>query len=184
LKPEHPLPLGETIQAIEQADVITLGPGSLFTSVIPNLLVRGISEAIARSTALKAYFCNLMWQPGETMHFKASDHVAEIHKHAGAPIVDCVIVNTKRVGAPLRKLYAREQAREVEVDRDRLEEMGLDVVEEELLGNSDKAWHDPHRAAAVAVRLALEGRKLRNRGAILRPLTGGVLDVPGSAGLS
>jgi len=169
LKPQKPLPLSETIRAIEEADLITLGPGSLFTSVVPNLLVQGISEAIARSIAMKAYFCNLMWQPGETMHFRASDHVMEINKHAGAPIVDCVIVNTKPVGAPLRKLYAREQARPVEVDRERLIDMGLQIVEDELLASSGKARHDPHRAAATAISLALQSRQQqRGAAALLR----------------
>src|SRR6266699_500023 len=83
LKPRSPKPLAETLEAIAGADLITLGPGSLFTSVIPNLLVKGIPDAIRRSPAVKAYFVNLMWQPGETMSFRASDHVRAICNHAG-----------------------------------------------------------------------------------------------------
>ena len=78
-----PKPLAETLEAIAEADLITLGPGSLFTSVIPNLLVEGIPQAIAASPALKAYFVNLMSQPGETTNFRASDHVAAILRHCG-----------------------------------------------------------------------------------------------------
>ena len=83
LRPGICKPLPETLEAIQRADLITFGPGSLFTSVIPNVLVQGIPQAIRRSKALKAYFVNLMWQPGETTGFRASDHVSAINRHAG-----------------------------------------------------------------------------------------------------
>lgn len=169
LKPRRTHPLPETLEAIEEADLITFGPGSLFTSIIPNLLVRGIPEAIARSSAVKAYFCNLMWQPGETMHFTAADHVAAIHRHARRNLIDCVIVNSRPIGAPLRKRYAAQQAQPVAVEEDRLYKMGLRVIEEDLLAHSDKARHDPHRSAAVAIRLALLARRRRQRAQLLRP---------------
>src|SRR5262249_46222536 len=82
LRPEKCLPLPEAIEALAAADLITLGPGSLFTSVIPNLLVEGIADAIRRSPAVKAYFVNLMWQPGETMNYSASDHLQAIYNHS------------------------------------------------------------------------------------------------------
>ena len=88
----HPLP--EALEAIGKADLITLGPGSLYTSVIPNLLVSGIAQAIERSPALKVYFVNLMWQPGETINFTASRHVEAIHQHAGRKLVDYVVLNS------------------------------------------------------------------------------------------
>ncbi len=84
LSPRRCKPLPETLEAIAEADLITLGPGSLFTSVIPNLLVSGVSKAIRNSPAVKACFVNLMWQPGETIDFRASDHIQAIRKHAGA----------------------------------------------------------------------------------------------------
>src|SRR4051812_42587073 len=95
--PAHAKPLKETLRAIESADLITLGPGSLFTSVIPNLLVSGIPKAIRRSPALKAYFVNLMSQPGETTDFRASDHVCAILDHAGTRLLDCAVVSTTRI---------------------------------------------------------------------------------------
>src|SRR5262249_54917589 len=113
VKPRRPRPLPETLAAIEEADLITLGPGSLFTSVVPNLLVAGIPDAIRQSRAIKAYFCNLMWQPGETMNFSASDHVVAIHKHAGGKLLDAVFVNTAPISAPLRHLYALQKVRPV-----------------------------------------------------------------------
>src|SRR5277367_154546 len=87
LTPSRCKPLPETLEAIAEADLITLGPGSLFTSVIPNLLVSGVSKAIRNSPALKAYFVNLMWQPGETIDFRASDHIRAIRRHAGGKIL-------------------------------------------------------------------------------------------------
>src|ERR1700722_3118287 len=95
IRPRRPKPMPETLEAIANADLITLGPGSLFTSVIPNLLVEGIPQAIAQSQASKAYIMNLMSQPGETTNFRASDHVAAIHRHATMPILDYCVVNSR-----------------------------------------------------------------------------------------
>src|SRR5208282_4761882 len=92
-------PLPETLEAIQRADLITFGPGSLFTSVIPNVLVQGIPDAIRRSRALKAYFVNLMWQPGETIGFRASDHVSALNRHAGGDLIDVAVVNTRAITA-------------------------------------------------------------------------------------
>ncbi len=163
IHPREPHPLDATLAAIEKADLITLGPGSLFTSVVPNLLVDGIAKAIRNSPAVKAYYCNLMWQPGETVHFSASDHVEAIHRHAGGPLLDCVIVNTRPFSGLLRKRYEAQRVMPVEVDFTRLEEMGLGIVEAELLAQSDKARHDPQRAAEIAIRLALMSRRRRWR---------------------
>ena len=84
--------MAAALSAIAQADVITLGPGSLFTSVIPNLLVNGIPAAIRSSKAVKAHLVNLMWQPGETTEFRASDHIRAIHRHAGGKLLDYAVV--------------------------------------------------------------------------------------------
>ncbi len=111
----------------KQADLITFGPGSLFTSVIPNVLVEGIAPAIQRSRALKAYFVNLMWQPGETIGFRASDHIARHHLHAGVHSVDVAVVNTRAISARQRRKYAAQKVRSVLNDIDRLAEMGLQV---------------------------------------------------------
>jgi uncharacterized cofD-like protein len=168
IRPRRPKPLADTLRAIEEADLITLGPGSLFTSVIPNLLVDGIPNAIRQSSALKAYFCNLMWQPGETTQYRASDHVEAIHKHSGGSLLDCIVVNTKPYSAPLRKRYALQEAKPVEVDYERLNHMGLRVMGEDLLARLEKARHDSHRAAAVAIQLALMGRRRRHKAQMLR----------------
>jgi uncharacterized cofD-like protein len=165
LRPRKCPPLPAALEAIEAADLITLGPGSLYTSVIPNLLVDGMSAAIRRSPAVKAYFVNLMWQPGETMNFSASDHVRAILKHSGKGLLDYAIVNTAPVRPSLRKKYSRQQVDPVAADIGALKKMGLDVVAGNLLAESDTVRHNSKAVAAVAVELAAEGRLRRQFGA-------------------
>src|SRR5262245_54552576 len=102
LKPRTARPLAAAVAAIAEADVITMGPGSLFTSVIPNLLVTGIPAAIRSSPAVKCYFVNLMSQPGETSEFRASDHVRAIHRHARGKLLDYAIVNIRSITGAVR----------------------------------------------------------------------------------
>jgi uncharacterized cofD-like protein len=161
LVPRNVRPLAAALSAIADADLITLGPGSLFTSVVPNLLVSGISGAIQASPAVKAYFVNLMWQPGETMNFRASDHIKAINQHARAKLLDYAVVNIRPIRRELKQRYAREQAMPVENDVDRLFQMGVQVVAGNLLQQSERVRHDPDQIAAVAVRLAREGRLRR-----------------------
>lgn len=159
LRPASPKPMRETLQAIADADLITLGPGSLYTSIIPNLLVKGIPKAIADSRAMKAYFVNLMWQPGETINYSASDHVAALHQHARRRLLDCAIVNTRHIKRSLRKKYAAQQARPVENDFSGMEAMGIKVVARELATESDVVRHDAEKMAETAIELAAEARR-------------------------
>ena len=162
LSPRRARPLPAALSAIAQADVITLGPGSLFTSVIPNLLVEGISSAIRRSPAVKVYFVNLMWQPGETTDFRASDHIRAIHKHAGGKLLDYAAVNIRPIPLAVKKRYARELALPVENDIDAIFKMGLKVMAGKLAQLSHKVRHDPAVTAALVLKLAQEGRQRRN----------------------
>lgn len=166
LKPKRCRPVKDTLEAIANADLITMGPGSLFTSVIPNLLVEGIPGAIRKSPAVKAYFCNIMWQPGETLRFRASDHVQAIHRHARCKLIDYVILNHTPISEALRKVYGKQQAQPVENDLDRLQAMGLNVIEADLLADSPMVRHHPEHAAAVALELAAEGRRRRMKSAL------------------
>lgn len=169
LRPRRAKPLPETLEAIADADLITLGPGSLFTSIIPNLLVSGIPEAIAASRAYKAFFVNLMTQPGETTHFRASDHVAALLRHAGRSrkgLVDACVVNTRPFAESVLKRYREHAAQPVETDFSALQRMGVKVVAVDLLRNRaalGKIRHDSSSAAAVAIELAQKGRRLRQR---------------------
>ncbi len=170
LKPSRPKPLAETLEAIANADLITLGPGSLFTSVIPNLLVAGIPRAIAKSPALKAYFVNLMSQPGETANFRASDHVKALLRHCGRdrPIVDVCVVNTAPLqGRALRK-YEAQSAQPVENDVESLAGLGIDVLATDLLrmrrgGLDTVIRHDAGVIGAIAMELAQQGRRRKRR---------------------
>ncbi|MCX6634949.1 MAG: YvcK family protein [Acidobacteria bacterium] len=161
LRPRRCRPLEETLEAIARADLITLGPGSLFTSIVPNLLVEGIPQAIASSPALKACFINLMWQPGETMRFTAADHVEAIYRHGLPGLLDCVVLNTQPIGDTLRRRYAVQRARPVENDIPRLASLGVAVVGRDLLARTKKVRHDPEATAAVALELARAGRRRR-----------------------
>ena len=159
LLPTGAKPLPEALEAIRQADLITLGPGSLYTSVIPNLLVRGMARAIQESPALKACFMNLMWQPGETTGLTAADHIAAIERHAGRHLVEVAVINTAPIPERRLRTYAREQARPVECDLARLMTQGVQVLARPLLASGDKVRHDPELTAAVALDLARRGRR-------------------------
>lgn len=167
LRPRVCKPMPETLEAIQRADLITFGPGSLFTSVIPNVLVQGIPSAIRRSRALKAYYVNLMWQPGETIGFRASDHVEAIHRHAGGPLFDVAVVNTRAISARQRRKYAAEKAQSVMNDVDRLAGMGLQIVAADLLADGEIVRHDSRASAEIAMELARRGRFARKKVRVL-----------------
>jgi uncharacterized cofD-like protein len=161
LNPSRCRPVPETLEAIANADLITLGPGSLFTSVIPNLLVGGIPAAIERSPAVKAYFVNLMWQPGETSEFRASDHLRSILRHAPKLKIDYAVLNSRPIRSALRARYARQAAKPVENDADAIRKLGIEIVMSDLLEESEKVRHNPAIIAGVALGLANEGRRRR-----------------------
>jgi uncharacterized cofD-like protein len=150
----------QTLEAIRDADAITLGPGSLFTSLIPNLLVHGIPEAIAQSPAVKIYICNLMTQPGETTYFSAADHLRAIYEHCGRRLFDYVLVNTARISATAQKRYRAQKSQPVVVGGEDLRKLGVHVVEGDFIlekptGPSAAHWirHDSDRLARAALRI-------------------------------
>jgi uncharacterized cofD-like protein len=152
LEPGRAQPLGEVLEAIRDADAIVLGPGSLYTSVLPNFLVEGIARAVADSGALKVYICNVMTQPGETDAFSASAHVRALLEQGGKKLVDTVIVNEE----PPRRLleaYADEGQVPVEPDRKAIEAMGIRVVGANVISETRNVRHDSHRLAEVVLRL-------------------------------
>jgi uncharacterized cofD-like protein len=162
LRPDDCDPLPDTLEAIRKADLITLGPGSLYTSVIPNILVKRMPEAIANSGAMKIYFVNLMWQPGETINFRASAHVEAIHAHAGRRLIDCVVLNSAPIPAALARKYARAQVKPVENDIDSLAALGVKVVTADLVSDlameQKRIRHDPAAIARVVIDLASRSR--------------------------
>ena len=128
LLPEHPKALPEAVAAIAQADMIVLGPGSLYTSIIPNLLVDGIVEAIRRSSALKIYVCNVMTQEGETEGYTAADHIAAIFQHSEPGLFSLCLANSSPIPADAAARYAGEGAEPLRCDTERCSELGVEVV--------------------------------------------------------
>jgi uncharacterized cofD-like protein len=153
LQPRQVRPIKDTLQAIERADLITLGPGSLFTSVIPNLLVKGIPQAIRRSQAVKACFVNLMSQPGETTSFAASDHLIAIQDHAGEKLLDYAVVSNSRITKAVRRAYGVKNSTPIENDVEAIRALGVEVIEADLLMKG--------LLKQVAVEMAMRGRLRR-----------------------
>nr|WP_283811858.1 YvcK family protein [Paenalkalicoccus suaedae] len=143
LEPKEPEAMYDAVYAIESADLVVLGPGSLYTSIMPNVLVPGITDAIKRSTATKVYICNVMTQPGETDNYAVSDHVAAINDHVGTNIVDAVLLNSQQIPFSYAQRYKEDGAIGVEVDRDVLQAMNVRIIEDELLSfKNELVRHD------------------------------------------
>jgi len=159
--PDRCRPLRETLTALEQANLITVGPGSLYTSLIPNLLVHGIPEKVARSRALKVYICNLMTQPGESRGYSAADHLRALHEHAGRKLFDAVILNSRPVSSSLRRRYAADGAAPVVNDLEEVRTLGVLPVLTDVLVEDRVARHDPHRLARLLLKL-VESRESRS----------------------
>jgi uncharacterized cofD-like protein len=155
--PSRCRPLLETLAAIDEADLITLGPGSLYTSLIPNLLVHGIPERIARSRARKVYIANLMTQPGETLRYSAADHLRALERHTGRKLFDQVVLNTGSLPPALQKRYATERAEPVLADVAQLGAFGVKPICAELLVEKDHvARHDSRTLAKLFFDLAAD----------------------------
>ncbi|MEG1073056.1 MAG: YvcK family protein [Oscillospiraceae bacterium] len=154
LLPEHPAALPQTLEAIGEADLILLGPGSLYTSVIPNLLVDGVVEAICRSKALKMYICNIMTQDGETEGMTASDHVAALLNHSAPGLLDVCLVNSAEVRPGLLERYRREDAIPIVVDPEGIRAQGVEPIQRPLASETlDYARHSAVRLAAAVMEI-------------------------------
>ena len=155
--PEDAKPLEEALQAIKDADAIVMGPGSLYTSVIPNLLVKGIVSEIKKSSAYKIYISNVMTQPGETDGFKVYDHIKVLKKYGGKDIVDCVIANNGSISDDMKKKYKDKDSDIVTIDRDKLKDFGIEIVEKNLIKVSKGTIkHDSDYLAQVLVETIME----------------------------
>jgi uncharacterized cofD-like protein len=154
--PPGPDPLPQTLEAIAQADVITIGPGSLFTSLIPNLLVRGIPQAIRESSAIKVYVCNLMTQANESLGLTAADHLRALNAHAGAQIFDYALINQTPVSDDLKAKYALEGASQIVADLDAIEAIGVCPVLGDYLFEDNVARHNTDRLAKDLLDLAIQ----------------------------
>jgi len=149
LTPNYPTPTEEAIKAIQEAEIIVLGPGSLYTSIIPNLLIKEITDAIVASKAIKIYICNVMTQRGETDHYSASGHIKALIEHSHPRILDYCIVNTGKLPPLVLERYEKENAYSVVNDRKNIENMGYRVIEEDVVIIDEVVRHDPLKLAKI-----------------------------------
>src|SRR5271166_749130 len=162
MAPVNAKPAAAALQAIESADLITIGPGSLFTSLVPNLLVRDLSTAIKNSRATKVYVCNLMTQANESLGLTASDHIRALYNHAHHEFFDHALVNRTPASPELVLKYAEKQQAQIEADVDRIEALGVKpILGEYLLEAMDPkegliARHDTHQVANDLLQLMME----------------------------
>ncbi len=164
--PDMVEPLDEAIDAITQADAIVLGPGSLYTSVLPNFLIDRIASEVARARGVKIYICNVMTQPGETENMTAADHVEALFAGAGARVADYVIVNDE-APSKLRKTYEEEGQLPVHLDLERIDAMGLITVKAEMLSENENVRHDPDRLGSAV--LSLIDQAVAERATFVKP---------------
>ena len=151
LVPEHPQALPDSLEAIARADLIILGPGSLYTSIIPNFLVDGIADAIRRSRAVKALVLNVMTQDGETEGYTASDHVKAILHHAGPNVVDVCVANSRPVPEESLAPYLAEGAEPLRLDREEIMALGVAVREFPLCSSGRYIRHNPDELAKAVL---------------------------------
>jgi uncharacterized cofD-like protein len=165
MAPMNAKPAPAALEAIETADLITIGPGSLFTSLIPNLLVQDISKAIKNSRGIKVYVCNLMTQANESLNLTASQHIEAIYKHARHEFFDYALVNETPASKSMARKYEEKQQSQIVVDADRIGAMGVkpilgDYLAEELDPNEGFiARHETHHVAHDLLRLMLDSRQ-------------------------
>ena len=153
LFPENVQPVQSALDALTNADAIILGPGSLYTSIMPNLLVDGVAEAIRKSKAIKIYICNVMSQPGETDGYTASMHAKAIIDHGGKGIIDYMLVNDSPISPEMQDYYAAKGAYPVEVDEDAINALGVGFVKADIINEKELIRHDPDKLSKAVMNM-------------------------------
>lgn len=159
LKPEGCGAAEDALSAIQNADGIVMGPGSLYTSILPNLLIDDISAALAATPAPKIYVCNVMTQPHETDHFSAFDHVNTIIEHSRPEVLSHIIVNTGQVPPNILAKYALEEAYPVVADLAKIRMLGYEVAEDNIVNFQDTVRHNPRRVSKIILDIVNEAKK-------------------------
>jgi len=150
----------DVLDAINNADLIIVGIGSLYTSIIPNLLPNEIKDALMASTAKKMYICNIMSEHGETDGFKVSDCIKQINKYVGKDFIDIVLANSKMVPLEVLKIYSMEQSSQIMLDSDEVKNMGVELIKSNLLYvNNNQVRHDYIKTAMEVFRYLMKGYK-------------------------
>jgi uncharacterized cofD-like protein len=158
LRPRRVSPLPEVLEAINQANLILIGPGSLYTSILPNLLVSGVAEAIEKSTATRVFVANLMTQPGETEGFSLADHVRVVYEHTRRKFIDWVVASNQPVSPEVARRYSRRGAEPVRVDIQDLQRLGVRCLLDNLLEEYGVVRHDAVRLSQLLIEEFVERR--------------------------
>jgi uncharacterized cofD-like protein len=153
IEPPDARALPETLAAIEQADLISIGPGSLYTSIITNLLVQGIPDALANARGLRVFVCNLMTEANESLDLTASEHIERIYEHARAPIFDYALVNTAQFSDDTLARYAAENASPIRADIERIEAMGVRCIGGDFASEGGVVRHAAGRVTGALLAL-------------------------------
>ena len=153
LFPEEVRPVQSALDALANADAIILGPGSLYTSIMPNLLVDKVAETIRKSKAIKIYICNVMTQPGETDGYTASMHAKAIIDHGGKGIIDYMLVNDAPISADMQDFYAAKGAYPVEVDEEAINALGVGFVKADIINENEVIRHDPDKLSRAVMNM-------------------------------
>jgi uncharacterized cofD-like protein len=161
LDPPDAAPLQETLDAIERANLITVGPGSLYTSLITNLLVDGIPEALAAARGVRVYICNLMTQANESLGLTASEHIERIYEHTRAPIFDCALVNTAPFSAETLARYAAQGAAPIVADIERVQALGVRCIAGDFASEESVVRHAAGRVTGALLALGRTARAER-----------------------
>ena len=159
LVPARPKALEESVRAIMEADIVVIGPGSLYTSVIPNFLVDGITEAVAATGAFRIFVMNVMTQEGETEGYTGPDHIEAFCQHAAPGLIDVCIANNSEIDEDVLSLYRMEDSEPIELKADELREMGIRLYEAPLIGDTEFARHDSDKLASAIISVY---RSMRN----------------------
>lgn len=168
IEPQDAKALDEAVKAIIEADAVILGPGSLYTSIIPNVLVKDISSALQKTAALRIYVANIMTQPGETDNYGVADHIKAIFKHGGNRIIDTVIVNVGKIDEELEKRYDIRDSQLVNLDTEKIEELDVDVIEGDLIKiQNGYVRHNPEKLASILIETIMEKKLLYDRKKII-----------------
>ena len=168
IEPEKAKPLLDALMAISEADAIVMGPGSLYTSISPNLLVEDIAECINKSDAIKIYISNVMTQPGETDDFTVSDHIKTLMKYSGKNSVEYVIANNGTIPKDIEERYLSEGSKLVELDYDNIKDLGVKVVETDLVKiTKGYVKHDSEYLAQVLMTTVLDKKLLYDKKKIM-----------------
>lgn len=168
IDPKDAKALKETVEAIRDADAIILGPGSLYTSVIPNLLVKDIASALQKTKALKLYVSNIMTQPGETDGFSVSDHIKAISKHVHGKVVDYTVVNLGGIDENLKGKYFEKTSELVEIDEKELSKIGVGIVKGDFIKIKDGlVRHDSDKLASILIETIMDKKLFYDRKKII-----------------